>query len=62
MDEAITGNPEILSAQELHNEVWPIVEADFQKLQQGVLEQFHELFGGDTGKASNNLKEIVSAA
>ena len=62
MDEAITGNPEILSAQELHNETWPIVEADFQKSQQGFLEQFHELFGGDTGKASNNLQEIVSAA
>lgn len=59
MDEAITGNPEILSAQELHNETWPIVEADFQKSQQGFLEQFHELFGGDTGKASNNLQEIV---
>ncbi|MGF1935957.1 MAG: hypothetical protein RM347_016490 [Nostoc sp. ChiQUE02] len=62
MDEAITGNPEILSAQELHNEAWAIVEADFQKSQQGVLEQFHELFGGDSGKASNNLQEIVSAA
>ena len=62
MDEAITGNPEILSAQELHDQAWPIVEADFQKSQQNVLEQFHELFGGDTGKASNNLEEVVSAA
>lgn len=62
MDEAITGNPEILSAQELHDQAWPIVEADFQKSQQAVLEQFHELFGGDTGKASNNLEEVVSAA
>ena len=62
MDEAITGNPEILSAQELHDQAWPIVEADFQKSQQAVLEQFHELFGGDTGKASNNLQEVVSAA
>ncbi|MEH2176041.1 baeRF3 domain-containing protein [Nostoc sp.] len=62
MDEAITGNPEILSAQELHNQAWPIVEADFQKSQQAVLEQFHELFGGDTGKASNNLQEVISAA
>ncbi|WP_414512735.1 hypothetical protein [Nostoc sp. PCC 9305] len=62
MDEAITGNPEILSAQGLHDQAWPIVEADFQKSQQAVLEQFHELFGGDTGKASNNLEEVVSAA
>ncbi|WP_375507278.1 hypothetical protein [uncultured Nostoc sp.] len=62
MNEAITGNPEILNAQELHDQAWPIVEADFQKSQQAVLEQFHELFGGDTGKASNNLQEVVSAA
>ncbi len=62
MDEAITGNPEILSAQELHDQAWPIVEADFQKSQQDVLEQFHELFGGDSGKASNKLEEVVSAA
>ncbi|MGF2036637.1 MAG: hypothetical protein RMZ43_015210 [Nostoc sp. CmiVER01] len=62
MDEGITGNPEILSVQELHDQAWPIVEADFQKSQQVVLEQFHELFGGDTGKASNNLEEVISAA
>ncbi|WP_445631056.1 baeRF3 domain-containing protein [Nostoc sp. DSM 114167] len=62
MDEAIIGNPEILSAQELHDRAWPIVEADFQKSQQAVLDQFHELFGGDTGKASNNLQEVISAA
>ncbi|MDZ8140800.1 MAG: hypothetical protein RM049_36840 [Nostoc sp. DedQUE04] len=62
MDEAITGNPEILSALELHDQAWPIVEADFQKSQQAVLDQFHELFGGDTGKASNNLQEVISAA
>jgi Bacterial archaeo-eukaryotic release factor family 3 len=62
MEEGITGNPEILSAQELHDEAWPIVEADFQKSQQDVLERFHELFGGDTGKATNNLKEIIPAA
>ncbi len=31
MAEGITGNPEILSAQELHDKTWPIVEADFQK-------------------------------
>ncbi|WP_193199309.1 hypothetical protein [Nostoc sp. MG11] len=62
MEEGVTGNPEILSAQELHQEAWPIVEADFQKSQQDVLERFHELFGGDTGKATNNLKEIIPAA
>jgi hypothetical protein len=62
MEEGITGNPEILSAKELHDQAWPIVEADFQKSQQDVLERFHELFGGDTGKATNNLQEIIPAA
>jgi hypothetical protein len=62
MAEAITGNPEILSAQELHSAAWGIVEAYFHKSQEEVLERYHELFGGNTGKASNKLEEIIPAA
>ncbi|BAY33881.1 hypothetical protein NIES2107_57840 [Nostoc carneum NIES-2107] len=62
MAEGITGNPEILSAQELHEQAWPIVEADFQKSQQEFVERFQQLFGGDTGKASNDLQQIIPAA
>ncbi|MBD2165685.1 hypothetical protein H6G04_14905 [Calothrix membranacea FACHB-236] len=62
MIEGITGNPEILSAQELHDQAWPIVEADFQKSQQEFLDRFQQLFGGNTGKASNDLQKIIPAA
>ncbi|OUL23435.1 hypothetical protein BV378_21040 [Nostoc sp. RF31YmG] len=62
MEEGITGNPEILSAQELHDKAWPIVEADFQKSQQEFMERFQQLFGGDSDKATNDLKQIIPAA
>ncbi|MBD2339365.1 hypothetical protein H6G64_20555 [Calothrix sp. FACHB-156] len=62
MVEGIAGNPEILSAKELHDQAWPIVEADFQKSQQEFLERFQQLFGGNTGKASNDLQKIIPAA
>lgn len=62
MEEGITGNVKIESAKELHDQAWPIVEAYFLKSQQEVLERFNELFGGNTGIASNDIKEIVSAA
>jgi hypothetical protein len=62
MEEGITGNQEILSAEELHERAWPIVEPHYLQSQQEVIERFNELFGGNTGKASNEIKEIVSAA
>ncbi|NMG09537.1 hypothetical protein [Brasilonema sp. UFV-L1] len=62
MEEGITGNQEILSAQELHERAWPIVEPHYHKSQQEVVERFNELFGANTGKASNELKEIIPAA
>ena len=46
----------------MHDQAWPIVEAHFHKSQQEVVERFNELFGGGSGIASNNIKEIISAA
>jgi hypothetical protein len=62
IQESITGNTKIESTQELHEQAWPIVEANFQKSQQEVVARFNELFGSNTGKASNNIKEIIPAA
>jgi hypothetical protein len=62
IEEAIAGNTKVESAKELHEQAWSIVETYFQKSQQEVLERFNELFGTNTGKASNNLAEIVPAA
>ncbi len=45
-----------------HDKTWPIVEADFQKSQQEFMDRFQQLFGGDTGKATNDLKQIIPAA
>ncbi|BDA70339.1 hypothetical protein RIVM261_066330 [Rivularia sp. IAM M-261] len=62
LEEGITGNVKIESPQELHAQAWTIVEPYFHQSQQQVLERFHELYGSNSGKASNNIKEIVSAA
>lgn len=62
MKEGITGNPEILKPEELHDRAWPIVEPLFQQPQQEALELYQELAGTDSSKASSDLKEIISAA
>lgn len=60
MDEGITGNPEGISASELHGEAWRIVQPHFQKEQQEAIARYHRLAG--TGLASDNMREIVPAA
>lgn len=62
MEEGITGNVKIESGKELHDQAWPIVEAQYQKSQQEVVERFNELFGSNTGIASNDINQIVPAA
>ena len=58
----MTGNFKVESPQDLHAQAWPIIEPYFYKSQQETLDVFHELFGGNSDKASNDIKEIVSAA
>lgn len=62
VEEGITGNPEILKPEELHERAWQIVEPVLQQSQQQVLERYQELAGSKTGKTSDDLKEIVPAA
>lgn len=62
VEEGITGNPENLKPEELHDQAWQIVEPLFQKHQDETVERYQELAGADTGKASQDLKEIVPAA
>jgi Bacterial archaeo-eukaryotic release factor family 3 len=62
VEEGIAGNQKIDSPQELHDQAWQIVEPYFQKSQEEVLQRYHELFGANTGKASNKLQEIIPAA
>ncbi|MBV8885704.1 MAG: hypothetical protein JO235_17140 [Chroococcidiopsidaceae cyanobacterium CP_BM_RX_35] len=62
VEEGITGNPENLKPEELHGQAWQIVKPLFQKNQDETIERYQELAGADTGKASQELEEIVSAA
>jgi release factor family 3 len=60
MDEALTGNPELLSAEELHARAWEIVEPWFLREQKRAGERFGELQG--TGRAAWDIREILPAA
>jgi hypothetical protein len=58
--EGISGNPEELSAQELHGRAWEIVEPYFRAEQQAAWGRFEQLRG--TTQASQEIQEIVQAA
>lgn len=60
VEEGLTGNPELLKPEELHDQAWTIVEPYSLKAQQEAADRYHELVG--TGQASNDLQEIVPAA
>ena len=60
MDEGIAGNPERLSAGELHELTWTIVKPYFQKAQQEAVNRYKEFVR--SGQASNRIRKIIPAA
>lgn len=60
MDRGLTGNPEALTAEELHRQAWNIVQPDFAQAQQAAAARYAQLAGSE--RASNDLAVIVSAA
>jgi hypothetical protein len=60
MEKGISGNPEGVRAEDLHNRAWKIMEPYFLKNQQLGEEQYKENAGN--GKTSTDVKEIVEAA
>ena len=60
MDEGIAGNPERLSAEELHELTWTIVKPYFQKAQQEAVNRYKEF--ASSGQASNRIRKIIPAA
>ncbi len=60
LDEGITRNPDELKAEELHAQVWKIVQPHFEQAIQEAEERYQTLVG--TGKTAANIQEIVSAA
>jgi hypothetical protein len=60
LDKGIGGNPEGLSAQELHAAAWDIVQPHFQKAQDDATARYYELAG--TGRTAKSLEKVVEAA
>jgi hypothetical protein len=60
LERGIAGNPDHLSAKELHNRAWALVQPHFQKAQEEAVALYTRLAG--TGSTSNDLEEIVRAA
>jgi hypothetical protein len=62
VDDGIEGNPEELSAGELHEQAWAIVQPLFLAEREEGAARYRQLAGAGSGHASNDLEEIVSAA
>jgi Bacterial archaeo-eukaryotic release factor family 3 len=60
LDRGISGNPEGLSAQELHANAWEIVQPHFQKAQDDAVARYYKLAG--TGRTAKDLQKVVEAA
>lgn len=61
-DQMVTGNPENLKVDTLHERSWDIVEPVFLASQQDALERFRAAYYTDDGMASDDFHEIVPAA
>ncbi|BAT55630.1 hypothetical protein NOS3756_46230 [Nostoc sp. NIES-3756] len=62
LEQGITKRQEVFQADELHTEAWELVEPLFHQSEQETIELFQQLAGEDTGTASSDIKEIISAA
>jgi hypothetical protein len=60
METSIPGNPEELSANELHRRAWEILEPHYRQEQEAASERYAQL--RETERASDELDEIVPAA
>ena len=60
VEDGIGGNPEHLSAEELHAQAWRVVKPYFQKAQQEAVDRYKEFASSE--RASNRVKKIISAA
>lgn len=60
LGEGVEGNPEALSAKELHEQAWAIAQPYFQQAQQEAVAQYKDL--RDAEQASKDIREIVPAA
>jgi len=61
-DKHMSGNPDLLSPQELHEKAWELVKPIFYEEQSKALEKFNQLSGSHSKLASLEIAEIISAA
>jgi hypothetical protein len=62
ISESITGNPDQLSADTLHERAWNIIEPTFAEDQRQALARFQELHGSGNDLASTQIETILQAA
>jgi hypothetical protein len=60
MEKGITGNPEGVKLEDLHNQAWEIVAPFFLKTQEEGAEKYRQF--AESERASKDLKEIIRAA
>ena len=60
IEDGIGGNPEGLSAKELHAQAWTVVRPYFQKAQQEAVDQYKQFI--NSGRTSNRVRKIILEA
>jgi hypothetical protein len=60
LDRGVPGNPDFLSAKELHEKAWAVVEPAFEEAEAQAAALYARLAG--TGRTANDVAEVVRAA
>ncbi|MGB3182324.1 MAG: hypothetical protein WBB45_13110 [Cyclobacteriaceae bacterium] len=60
MDTGINGNPDQMSAKDLHTKTWTVMKDHFEKRRDDHMKHYNDLAG--TGKTSYDINQIVPAA
>jgi hypothetical protein len=62
VEQGITGNPDEIHAEELHQKAWNIVQPIFQQEWHDEVESYHARAGANAGETSTDLEEVLRAA
>jgi hypothetical protein len=62
IDTVIKGNPDLLSADELHKSAWDILRPHFQAAQEEAFALYQQLSGQASERVADTLEKIVPAA
>ena len=62
IDRVITGNPDLLSVEELHKSAWDILGPFFQEAQEEAVAHYQQLAGQASEQVADTLEKIIPAA